>query len=150
MLATDISRQALQQAERGIYSGRNLANVTPAQLETHFKKSGGGLEVRARLRRLISFAQMNLARSVYVGRMDCIFCMNVLMYFSEERRNELLQRFYDALLPGGCFFLGALRIHEDRPCEVRAGRAWGLPVLRQADESRCGAKVNDAGERVMT
>jgi chemotaxis protein methyltransferase CheR len=106
ILATDISRQALQHAERGIYSGRNLANVTPAQLETHFKKSGGGWQVRPRLRRLISFAQMNLARSVYVGRMDCIFCMNVLMYFSEERRNELLQRFYDALVPGGVFFLG--------------------------------------------
>jgi chemotaxis protein methyltransferase CheR len=38
--------------------------------------------------------------------MDCIFCMNVLMYFSEERRNELLQRFYDTLEPGGLFFLG--------------------------------------------
>ncbi len=49
---------------------------------------------------------MSLARSVYVGRMDCIFCMNVLMYFSEERRNELLQRFYDTLEPGGLFFLG--------------------------------------------
>jgi chemotaxis protein methyltransferase CheR len=55
---------------------------------------------------MISFAPMNLARSVYVGRMDCIFCMNVLMYFSEERRNELLQRYYDTLEPGGFFFLG--------------------------------------------
>jgi chemotaxis protein methyltransferase CheR len=49
---------------------------------------------------------MNLAQAVYVGRMDFIFCMNVLMYFSEERRNALLQRFYDTLNPGGFFFLG--------------------------------------------
>jgi len=40
ILATDISRQALHQAERGIYSGRSLANLSPLQLETHFKKSG--------------------------------------------------------------------------------------------------------------
>jgi chemotaxis protein methyltransferase CheR len=106
ILATDISREALQQAERGVYSGRSLANLTPLQLETHFKKKGNAWEVKPRIRKMISFAPMNLARSVYVGRMDCIFCMNVLMYFSEQRRNELIQRFHDTLEPGGLFFLG--------------------------------------------
>jgi chemotaxis protein methyltransferase CheR len=106
ILATDISREALQQAERGVYSGRSLANLTPQQLETHFKKKGNAWEVKPRIRKMISFAPMNLARSVYVGRMDCIFCMNVLMYFSEQRRNELIQRFHDTLEPGGLFFLG--------------------------------------------
>jgi chemotaxis protein methyltransferase CheR len=49
---------------------------------------------------------MNLVESVYVGKIDCIFCMNVLMYFSEERRLAILRRFYDALKPGGYFLLG--------------------------------------------
>ena len=106
ILATDISRDVLQHAERGVYSGRSLANVTPQQLQAHFKKVGDAWEIKPRIRRMITFAPMNLARSVYVGRMDCIFCMNVLMYFSEVRRNELLQRFYDTLSPGGLFFLG--------------------------------------------
>jgi chemotaxis protein methyltransferase CheR len=106
ILATDISRGALQCAERGIYAGRSLANVTAQQLQAHFKKLGDSWQIKPRLRKMISFAPMNLARSMYVGRMDCIFCMNVLMYFSEERRNELLQRFYDSLEPGGLFFLG--------------------------------------------
>jgi chemotaxis protein methyltransferase CheR len=62
--------------------------------------------VKPRIRRMISFAQMNLVESVYVGKIDCIFCMNVLMYFSEERRLGILRRFYDALEPGGYFLLG--------------------------------------------
>jgi len=106
ILATDISRGALQFASQGVYSGRSLMSVNAQQLQAHFKKAGDSWQIKPRLRKMISFAPMNLARSVYVGRMNCIFCMNVLMYFSEERRNELLQRFYDALEPGGVFFLG--------------------------------------------
>ena len=115
ILATDISREALQFAERGVYAGRSVANVSPEQLQAHFKKLGDTWQVKPRLRRMISFAPMNLARSVYVGRMDCIFCMNVLMYFSEERRNELLRRFYDALEPGGLFFLGHSESMKNAP-----------------------------------
>ena len=106
ILATDISREALQFAERGVYTGRSIANVSADQLQAHFSNLGDTWRVKPRIRRMISFAPMNLARSVYVGRMDCIFCMNVLMYFSEQRSNELIRRFYDALEPGGLFFLG--------------------------------------------
>ena len=49
---------------------------------------------------------MNLAQCVYMGRFDCIFCMNVLIYFSEERRTHLIQRFWEYLEPGGYLFLG--------------------------------------------
>jgi len=38
---------------------------------------------------MVSFAQMNLAQTVYMGRFDIIFCMNVMIYFSEERRGAL-------------------------------------------------------------
>lgn len=106
ILATDISRAALTTAERGVYAGRSLANVPVDRLQAHFTASGKSHAVKPRLRRVISFAQMNLAEEVYVGRMDCIFCMNVMMYFSAERRNRLLQRFFDMLEPGGFFFLG--------------------------------------------
>jgi chemotaxis protein methyltransferase CheR len=49
---------------------------------------------------------MNLAQAVYLGRLDCIFCMNVMIYFSEARRNSLIQHFYEYLEPGGYLFLG--------------------------------------------
>lgn len=106
ILATDISRRALRHAERGVYSKRSLQDVSLGQVETYFTATKHGFQVRPRIRRMISFAQMNLVESVYVGKFDCIFCMNVLMYFSEDRRLSILRRFYDALEPGGYFLLG--------------------------------------------
>ncbi|MFZ0635633.1 MAG: protein-glutamate O-methyltransferase CheR [Candidatus Acidiferrales bacterium] len=106
ILATDISRRALQHAERGVYTGRSLDNLTPHQVDNYFTKTRHGYVVKPRIRRMVSFAPMNLTQAIYVGRMDCIFCMNVLMYFSEERRDSVIQRFHECLEPGGYFLLG--------------------------------------------
>jgi chemotaxis protein methyltransferase CheR len=106
ILATDISRRALRHAERGVYSKRSLQDVSLGQVETYFTAVKHGFQVKPRIRRMISFALMNLVESVYVGKLDVIFCMNVLMYFSDEMRIAILRRFYDALEPGGYFLLG--------------------------------------------
>jgi len=106
IMATDISRRALRHAERGVYSKRSLQNVSLGQVDAYFTASKHGYQVRPRIRRMISFAQMNLIEPVYVGKFDCIFCMNVLMYFSDERRLAILRRYHDALEPGGYFLLG--------------------------------------------
>src|SRR6266403_5257548 len=91
ILATDVGRHALKHAERAIYAGRSIASVSEKQLANHFSEVSGGHQVKSRLRKMVSSAQMNLASAVYVGRMDMIFCMNVLIYFSEERRHALVQ-----------------------------------------------------------
>ena len=94
--------------ERGIYSKRSLLNMTPALVDSYFARTKQGFQVKPRIRRMISFAQMNLAELAYVGKIDCIFCMNVLMYFSAARRLAVLQVF----LRGS----GAGRLFSARPC----------------------------------
>ena len=106
ILATDISRRALRHAEKGAYSKRSLQELSLRQIETYFDATRHGHHVKPRIRRMISFAQMNLASPMYVGKMDAIFCMNVLMYFTPERRLSILRSFYEALEPGGYFMLG--------------------------------------------
>ena len=120
ILATDVSRVALKHAERGIYSGRGIASASEKQLATHFSAVDGAYQVKARLRKMITFAQMNLASHVYMGRMDLIFCMNVLIYFSEERRRSVVQRFYEALEPGGYLFLGHSESISKMPVKFQA------------------------------
>ncbi|PYT64923.1 MAG: hypothetical protein DMG39_30675 [Acidobacteria bacterium] len=120
ILATDIGRQALKHAESGVYSGRSIASLSEKQLGTHFSAVEGGRQVRPRLRKMVSFAQMNLASPVYLGRMDAIFCMNVLIYFSEERRRAVVQRFYETLEPGGYLFLGHSESISKMPVKFQA------------------------------
>jgi chemotaxis protein methyltransferase CheR len=52
--------------------------------------------------------------------MDVIFCMNVLIYFSEQRRRSLVQHFYDALEPGGYLFLGHSESISKMPVKFQA------------------------------
>jgi chemotaxis methyl-accepting protein methylase len=63
------------------------------------------LLVKPRLRSLVTFNCMNLARPGYIGRFDCIFCMDVLPHFSRAQRLALIERLHLYLEPGGYLFL---------------------------------------------
>jgi len=136
ILATDISKQALEHAERGVYPRRELASLDLHQIETYFVKVGDQYMVKPRVRNMVTFAPLNLANGVYVGRFDLIFCMNVLIYFTEERRSQVIQRFYDYLEPGGYLFLGHAEsvaklpvtfetfVHGDSIIYQKPGNTW--------------------------
>jgi chemotaxis protein methyltransferase CheR len=149
ILATDISRRALRHAERGAYAKRGLENLPPARIENYFTASKHGYQVKPRIRRMISFVQMNLVESVYVGKVDCIFCMNVLMYFSEQRRLAILRRFYDALEPGGYFLLGHSETLSHSPVQfepvvISGCRLYRKPGAKSAETRRPAAVVEGA------
>jgi chemotaxis methyl-accepting protein methylase len=67
--------------------------------------NGVNLQVKPRVRSLVTFNTMNLTKPVYIGRFDCIFCMDVLPYLSRVRRTALLERLHLYLEPGGYLFL---------------------------------------------
>jgi len=64
------------------------------------------LLVKSRLRNLVAFTSMNLAQPSYLGRYDCIFCVDVLSQFSMTQRVALAQRMQLYLEPGGYLLLG--------------------------------------------
>ena len=106
ILATDIRRSALQVAERGLYPREALAKVPRQLIKAYFVKVGQHLLAKPRLRNLLTFTPMNLAQAHYVGRFDCIFCMDVLRQFSAAQRIALVQRLHLYLEPGGYLLLG--------------------------------------------
>ena len=67
--------------------------------------NGAHLLVKPRLRSLVTFNTMNLTKPVYIGRFDCIFCMDVLPHLSRAQRVALMERLHLYLEPGGYLFL---------------------------------------------
>jgi chemotaxis protein methyltransferase CheR len=106
IVASDIRRPALQQAERGLYPQTELEHVPQRLTQAYLAKLGQHFLVKPRVRNLVTFAPMNLAKPVYIGRFDCIFCMDVLPHFSAVQRMALLQRLHLYLEPGGYLLLG--------------------------------------------
>jgi chemotaxis protein methyltransferase CheR len=107
---SDLSRRALAQARRGIY-GENAMRAIPAEaLARHFETVGPGqFRVREEVRKRVTFGQVNLldAQNLgLVGRMDAVFCRNVMIYFDLPARRRVLQHLYDKLVEGGYLLLG--------------------------------------------
>jgi chemotaxis methyl-accepting protein methylase len=82
-------------------SGNGLMNGC-----TNGSNGGAHLLVKPRLRSLVTFNTMNLTKPVYIGRFDCIFCMDVLPHLSRAQRVALMERLHLYLEPGGYLFLG--------------------------------------------
>jgi len=106
VVGSDIRRSALRVAERGLYLRHELVEMPRAQLQKYFSRVGNHLLVKSRLRNLVAFTSMNLAQPSYLGRYDCIFCVDVLSQFSMTQRVALAQRMQLYLEPGGYLLLG--------------------------------------------
>jgi two-component system CheB/CheR fusion protein len=121
IVGSDLLRSSIEVAERGLYPQSALAGLPPASIRTCFSKigspsaspetpqngtgNGAHLLVKPRLRSLVTFNTMNLTKPVYIGRFDCIFCMDVLPHLSRVQRTALIERLHLYLEPGGYLFL---------------------------------------------
>ena len=106
ILASDVRQSALTFAERGLYPKQAVHSLSPSLVHDYFAQVDDHVLAKPRLRNLITFTQMNLARPAYLGRFDCIFCMDVLPHFATAQRMALAQRLHLYLEPGGYLLLG--------------------------------------------
>ena len=106
--ATDLSRTTLAKAQQGCYSALEVGRGLPARsLAQHFERAGTSFQVRANLRSLIEWKQLNLAsRWPALPTFDIIFIRNVLIYFPPATVESVLQQARTKLQPYGSLFLG--------------------------------------------
>jgi len=108
--ATDISASMLKEAQSGVYDAASLTRGLSAERQQRFfEPQGGGLwRVRNEIRTRVQFKEWNLKQSFSaLGKFDVIFCRNVLIYFSNDLKQDILRRFAAALQPQGYLVLGS-------------------------------------------
>jgi chemotaxis protein methyltransferase CheR len=112
LLATDISTQVLAKARQGIYEERHVEKMDRDVLRRWFIKGNGSndgfYQVKPELSEMVRFGRLNLSEPEWPikGPLDYIFCRNVMIYFDNDLRSRLVQKFYALLREGGLLFTG--------------------------------------------
>jgi chemotaxis protein methyltransferase CheR len=143
VLGSDISRRVLQVARKAVYRDSSF-RAMPSQYARHFVQEGDGMAVAPAVRAVCQFAHLNLtddARAVLIGRVDTIFCRNVLIYLDLETRQKVVRMFYERLHPGGFLMLGhsesLLHMQTDfETVQIDGVLTYRKPIAANATEAR--------------
>ena len=109
VIGSDVSLESLTQARRGWYPASRLTELDETTREAFFEPHEGGYRVVNKLRQRVAFSQLNvlsLERAPF-EKVDIVFCQNLLIYFSQPRRHEIVTTLARFLKPGGVLILGA-------------------------------------------
>jgi chemotaxis protein methyltransferase CheR len=104
--ATDIDDGVLYLAIAGKYEGRTLENIAEARRRKYFIFDGKNYIINEALKKHVKFIKANLMEPYKNNYFDVVFCRNVIIYFSKDLQRRVIGFFYDALKPGGIFFMG--------------------------------------------
>jgi chemotaxis protein methyltransferase CheR len=146
VLGTDIARERLEVARRGVYGNWSLRGVPADVMGRYFRQRGRHVEVAPEIRSAVEFRHLNLvdedwhAAGVESGRMDLVLCRNVLIYFDPAAIARVARRLVDSLSDEGWLFLGASDpiLTDIVPCDVVVTGA-GIAYRRKPREH--GASV---------
>ena len=109
MIGTDLSTEVLEKAKAGIYSQFEVQRGLPINyLLKHFTQMGDMWRISPELRSMIQYRKLNLLESFSsLGQFDIVFCRNVLIYFDNEAKIDILNRIRKTMPEDGFLVLGA-------------------------------------------
>jgi chemotaxis protein methyltransferase CheR len=109
ILATDLSQEVLEKSKAGLYTQFEVQRGLPIQmLVQYFKQTADMWQVNADIRAMVQHRQLNLLKDFsHLGSFDVIFCRNVLIYFDQDTKAGIFERFTKVIEPDGVLVLGA-------------------------------------------
>lgn len=106
IIGTDIDEEAMNQAKRGEFNDNDVRYV-PDEYMKYLKEDEQDVwKADEALSKSLKFKRQNLLADRFEKNFDLIMCRNVVIYFTEEAKESLYRRFFDALKPGGILFVG--------------------------------------------
>jgi chemotaxis protein methyltransferase CheR len=112
IIASDLDTNVLETARAGRYKLESVSKMTAQQIDKFFVRGtgdeAGSVRVRPELKKMIIFRQVNLLDSIWPirGKLDVIFCRNVMIYFDKETQLAILKKFAPLLRGDGLLFAG--------------------------------------------
>ncbi|HPP39782.1 MAG TPA: protein-glutamate O-methyltransferase CheR [Candidatus Kapabacteria bacterium] len=109
ILASDINKSVLEQAQQGVYKEYSIRNVPPHLLKKYFKQQGTNYVLSDEIKQMVKFMNINLYDAQQmrtVTNCDVIFCCNVLIYFDMPSKQQVVTHLYNSLNKGGYLFIG--------------------------------------------
>lgn len=107
IFATDIDKQVIEKAKTGLYSAKSIAAVPDDLKAKYFTQVGPSYQISKEIMNRVEFKQHNLLKDTYPTGVHMIVCRNVLIYFTEEAKDEVFVKFQRALAPNGVLFIGS-------------------------------------------
>lgn len=109
IIGTDISQRVLQQARRAVYGKSSFRATEESDLKRFFHQQDDGYKVNDSIRELVTISHLNLFdthRLTMLGKVDLVFCRNVIIYFDQAAKKQVIESFHSALYYGGFLLLG--------------------------------------------
>lgn len=107
IIATDIDKQVLETASTGIYSENSIKGLPKEFRDKYFTKIGNSYKISDQIKNCVEFKRHNLLKDEYPTNCHLIVCRNVLIYFTEEAKDEVYCKFNKSLVKGGVLFVGS-------------------------------------------
>lgn len=105
--ATDLDKQVIAKAKVGLYSEKSVAAVPADLKQKYFTKVGLSYQISDEIKSRVEFKEHNLLKDTYPTNYHMIVCRNVLIYFTEEAKDEVFVKFQQSLAKGGILFIGS-------------------------------------------
>lgn len=138
IFASDVHRDSLEHAGRGVYQSESLTGLTATQQERYFEEKIDGYHASPELRKMVVFVPHNVIHNAPFTNLDLITCRNLFIYLTAATQKKVLSLFHFGLKTGGCLCLGSSETpgelsHEfeaiDDKCRIyRKHRDISLPV----------------------
>lgn len=107
IFATDLDKQVIAKAKVGLYNEKSIASVPKDLKDKYFTKVGPSYKIADEIKARVEFKEHNLLKDKYPTDCHLIVCRNVLIYFTEEAKDEVFRKYFTSLAHGGVLFIGS-------------------------------------------
>ena len=107
VIATDLDKQVLDTARMGLYNEKSISGVPEEFKKKYFTKVGNSYQISNEIKSRVEFKEHNLLKDPYPSGCHLIVCRNVLIYFTEEAKEEIYKKFNSSLAKDGILFIGS-------------------------------------------